>query len=80
MAIDYARAQRLFVKHKGALTRALHKQDATERRAAVLKTCTQFVRDFAAIDAPWPDDWARWQRALDDQYPVFNGPRLENLR
>lgn len=49
---------------------------------------TQFVRDFDAIDAPWPDDWARWQRALIDaandhtrKTGVFvNAPRLEDLR
>jgi hypothetical protein len=80
MAIDYAKAQRLFVKHKSALTRALHKQDATERRAAVLAECNAFVHEFDAAGFPWPDDWSRWQRALDDQYPVFNAPRLDDLR
>lgn len=80
MPIDYAAAQKLFRKHKGLLTRALHVRDVKARRIAVLATCKQFVADFAAIDAPWPDDWARWQRALDDQYPVFNSPRLEDLR
>lgn len=78
--IDYAAAQKLFRKHKGLLTRALNVSGNEDRRRAVLKACTQFVRDFDAIDAPWPDDWSRWQRALDDQYPVFNAPRLDDLR
>jgi hypothetical protein len=83
MLIDYAAAQKLFVKHKGLLTRATKKG-----YPAVLAACTQFVRDFAAIDAPWPDDWSRWQRALEDaavkhhrETGVFvNVPRLEDLR
>ena len=80
--IDYAKAQKLFVKHKGALTRAQKKG-----YEAVLAECKQFVRDFAAIDAPWPDDWSRWQRALVDaanehtrKTGIFvNAPRLEDL-
>jgi hypothetical protein len=77
--IDYAAAQKIYARHKGSLTRALNKKDPDARRAAVLAECRQFVRDFAAIDAPWPDNWSRWQRALDDQYPTFNAPRLEEL-
>jgi len=27
----------------------------------------------------WPDDWSRWQRALDDVFPVFAAPRIDDL-
>ncbi len=82
MPIDYVKAQKLFVQHKGFLTRAQKKG-----YGAVLAACTKFVRDYEAIDAPWPDDWSRWQRALEDaaikhhrETGFFvNVPRLEAL-
>ena len=27
----------------------------------------------------WPDNWSDWQRALNDVYPVFEAPSLEDL-
>lgn len=72
--IDYARMQREFPKQKAALTRALKSGD----RERVVMTCAKTVREWDEIGA-WPDDWSRWQRALDDVFPVFQGPRLEDL-
>jgi hypothetical protein len=59
--IDYARMQRVWPKQKAALTRAVKTGDP-ERVAAV---CKAAVAEWDAIGA-WPDDWARFQRALDD--------------
>ena len=86
MAIDYERAKKSGPKLKAMLTRALNVQkDATKpgeystlRRMAVLKACKAAVAEWEQWGA-WPDGWARWQRALDDQYPVFFAPRLEEL-
>lgn len=61
MSIDYARMQRTHKIHKGRLTRALKTGDRAKVEAAVLLA----VAEWDEIGA-WPDDWHRWQRALDD--------------
>lgn len=61
MAIDYARMQRVHPKQKAALTRAMKTGDL----AKVTAVCKAAVTEWNAIGA-WPDDWSRWQRALDD--------------
>lgn len=84
--IDYARMKKSGPKLKAMLTRALNVQkDATKpgeystlRRIAVRDACKAAVAEWNEIGA-WPDNWSRWQNALDAQYPVFNAPRLENL-
>lgn len=60
MPIDYARAQANGLKLKAALTRAEKKG-----YAAVLTACKAAVVEWEAWGA-WPDNWSRWQRALDD--------------
>jgi hypothetical protein len=61
MSIDYALAQRLFTKHKAALTRA--KKKGPE---AVLEACERFFLDFDDNDLPLPDAWYTWERARYD--------------
>lgn len=61
MSIDYAAAQALFVKHKGALTRATKKGPE-----AVLDAVAAFYADFEGAGYPLPDDWSRWERAKGD--------------
>lgn len=73
--IDYGRMKREFPKQKARLTRAVKSGD----RDKVLIACRDVVREWDEIGM-WPDDWARWQRALDDCFPVFHGPQLEDLR
>lgn len=75
MAIDYERMQRTGRKHKSALARAVNTGDPGRVEAA----CLAAVLEWEAIGC-WPDDWSRWQRALDDVRPRFGiGPRLEGL-
>jgi hypothetical protein len=62
--IDYARMKRVFPRQKAALTRAVKTRDA-KKVAAVCKAAVQEWNEIGA----WPDDWARWQRALDDVSP-----------
>lgn len=63
-AIDYARMQRVFPSQKAALTRAVKTKDPEK----VAKACKDAVATWDEIGA-WPDDWARWQRAMDDVLP-----------
>jgi hypothetical protein len=65
-------SNQVYAQQKAALTRAIKTKD----REKVLAACKAAV---AAWGNEWPDDWARWQRALDDLYPVFEAPQLEDL-
>lgn len=76
-------AVRTYAQQKGALTRA-----TKLGRAAVVAECLRTVAEWESQEwadryhvrrGAWPDDWARWQRTLDDVYPVFHSPRLEDL-
>jgi len=69
MTIDYARMKRVRPQQKSALTRAIKSGDP----AKVMLAARRAVREWNAIGA-WPDDWSRWQRAIDDAYP--NHPRV----
>jgi hypothetical protein len=62
--IDYARMKKVFPGQKAALTRAVKTGDP-EKVAAVTKAAIKVWNEIGA----WPDDWARWQRALDDVLP-----------
>ena len=62
--IDYARMKREHPKQKGALTRAIKTGDP-ERVAAACKAAVIVWNEVGA----WPDDWHRWQNALDDSLP-----------
>lgn len=75
--IDYAGVRKRFPKQKAALTRAVNSGD----RDKVVLACAKAVREWseAPFNGAWPDDWSRWQRALDDAFPVFEGPRLEDI-
>lgn len=75
MTIDYERMQRVWPRQKAALTRARKTGD----RERVLTVCRDVVAVWDDIGA-WPDDWALFQRALDDVYPVFHAPTLDQLR
>lgn len=73
--IDYARMRVEHPKLKAALTRARKSGD----RDKVIVACAKAVKVWDEIGA-WPDDWSLWQRTLDDVFPVFQAPRLEDLR
>lgn len=76
--IDYSRMQEVFPKQKAELTRALNKADATERRDAVVLACKRVMPVWDEIGA-WPDDWARWQRALSDVLPFHATVDMRDL-
>jgi hypothetical protein len=72
--IDYARMNRVLPRQKAALTRAVKTGDA-EKIAAV---CKAAVAEWNEIGA-WPDDWARWQRVLDDALPWHRSVEIGDL-
>jgi hypothetical protein len=74
MSINYARMQRSLPRLKAALTRAVKSGDPARVEAA----CRAAVAEWDACGA-WPDDWSRWQRALDDSRPPWEWIRLEDL-
>lgn len=60
--IDYAAAQKMFVRHKAALTRAKNSGDPVK----VLEAVELFIRETDEAGFPWPDSWATWRIALND--------------
>ncbi len=80
--IPEAEWQKAVRRQRAALTRAekVGEPRSEERRKAVVLACAKTVREWEESGWHWPDDWSRWQRALDDAFPVFHGPNLEDLR
>lgn len=78
MSIDYQAVQAKFRSQKAALTRAVNSEDPGKVRAA----CQKAVREWGAapFNGAWPDDWARWQRALDDAFGWRNPHHLDDFR
>jgi hypothetical protein len=76
--IDYARAKREHPKLKAALTRALN-APPTQRANLVILACRKAVREWDQWGC-WPDDWSRWQRALDDTLGLHGTVQLGSLR
>lgn len=73
--IDYVAVNREFRRQKGRLTRAINSGNPDN----VVLACADAVREWDQPGRAWPDDWTRWQRALDDA--LGNGaPSLEDLR
>lgn len=64
---------RSYASQKAALTRAIKTKDAD----IVLLECRRVVAEWN--QSYWPDDWARWQRALDDIRPWNASVQLDSL-
>jgi hypothetical protein len=73
--INYARMQRMGPKQKAALTRAINSGDPDK----VVLACRAAVLEWDEIGA-WPDNWSRWQRALDDALGYGRSVELGDLR
>ena len=72
--IDYERMNAIRPKQQAALTRAVKTKDP-EKIAGVCKKAVEAWRECGA----WPDDWSRWQRALNDSLPFHRQVALEDL-
>jgi hypothetical protein len=62
MSTDYDLAQRLFRKHKAALTRAKNTRDPHK----VIDAVEAAYADWDANDIPYPDSWHTWESAKRD--------------
>jgi hypothetical protein len=67
--------KRLRRRQLTALTRAMR----SGARWKVLKACIDAVNEWERHALPWPEDWSRWQRALDDVYPILGDPQPPQL-
>jgi hypothetical protein len=72
---DYDALNRMVRRQRAALTRAV-RSGATDR---VVLACRDAVREWDQPGAMWPDDWAAWQRALDDVLPWHSPVDLRDL-
>lgn len=72
--IDYARMQAVWPKQKAALTRA-RKTGDPEKVAKVVKDAIKVWDEIGA----WPDDWALFQRTLDDLLPWHQHVDIRDL-
>jgi hypothetical protein len=72
--IDYAEMNRILPRQKAALTRAINSGD----RDKLILVVRDAVRDWNRIGS-WPDDWARWQRALDDKLGFYHAIDISDL-
>lgn len=66
---------RSYNQQKAALTRAVGSGDPK----AVLRECRQAVLEWNEPGECWPDDWNRWQLALNDAFVWPNQPQLDQL-
>jgi len=78
MSIDYARMNKRHPVLKAKLTRAMKVEDPARRENLVRAACAQAVQEWDEIGA-WPDDWARWQRALSDVLHWSDPTQLRDL-
>lgn len=62
--IDYDRMKREWPKQKAALTRAVKTGDPVK----IADVCIKAVAAWDQIGG-WPDDWSRFERALNDALP-----------
>lgn len=72
--IDYARMKRTYPQQKAALTRAKKTGDPEKIAAA----CKKAIAEWNEIGA-WPDDWNRWQIALNDALPWHGWVDIHDL-
>jgi hypothetical protein len=73
--VDYQALNRMVRRQRAALTRTVNSGDP-ER---VVIACRDAVRAWNQPGCLWPDDWALWQRALDDVLPVRQHVSLADL-
>lgn len=67
---------RSYAAQKAALTKAVKTQDAAKIEAECRRAVAEWESGQPPYTHGWPDDWSRWQRALDDIRP-WNTPRID---
>jgi hypothetical protein len=73
--VDYDALNRMVPRQRAALTRAINTGDRDKVIVAVQKA----VREWNQPGVTWPDDWSRWQRAVDDVLPFHQHVDIADL-
>lgn len=73
--VDYDALNKMVRRQRAALTRAINSGDK-DKLVLVVRDA---VREWRKPGAMWPDDWSRWQRALDDNLPWGTSPQIDDL-
>jgi hypothetical protein len=55
---------RTWAQQKAGLTRAINSKVYDK----VVAECKRTIAEWEGLTYGWPDDWSRWQRALDDAW------------
>lgn len=63
-------------RQRAALTRAIKTGDS----GTVVLAARDAVRERNQPGAMWPDDWSRWQRAVDDALGYSRSVDIADLR
>ena len=80
---------RTFAQQKAGLTRAVNEANRTGDGLPLERECYRTVAEWESAEwaaahgvrqGAWPDDWARWQRALGDFYGWRWGGSLDDYR
>jgi hypothetical protein len=69
---------RTFAQQKAALTRVKKTGDLEKVKAEVLRTVTEWESGEGQFTHGWPDDWHRWNRAMQD-VGGWQAPTIESL-
>lgn len=75
---DYKACNAAFKQQKSRLTRAVNSGEPHKVREACERAVSEWGRE--PFNGMWPDDWSRWQRALDDAYGWRNPHQLDDFR
>ncbi len=73
--VDYKKLNEMVRRQRAALTRAVNSGD----RDRVVLACRDAVNEWNQPGCMWPDEWARWQCALDDVLPFHQQISLAEL-
>lgn len=73
--VDYAALNRMVRRQRAALTRAKNTGDLDK----LVRTIKTAVKEWDAPGSMWPDDWSRWQNALDDALPFHQHVDISDL-
>ena len=74
--VDYKALNKMIRRQRAALTRAKNSGDPDK----VVLACRNAVHEWDQPGAMWPDDWAHWQRTLDDVLGYGRSVDLRDLR
>ncbi len=73
--VDYDELNKMVRRQRAALTRAVNSGD----RDKVILTVAKAVREWNQPGVMWPDDWSRWQRAVNDVLPFHEQIQIADL-